>query len=205
MTPAGDPSITALLQALDDDHRDAAREQAASEAAYEAVYPHLRAMAASFMRREPSGHTLQPTALVNEAYLRLADQSVLGWRSRAHFYAIAARIMRRVLVDHARKRASRKRGGDHERITLQDVLAVDPGGEERLLDLISFDQALGRLEPEHGRMARVVEMRVFGGLTVPEIAGLLEVSDRTVAGDWAFACMWLARTMAQDRGEPAHG
>lgn len=187
-------SITALLQALDADDRDAAREQAA----YQAVYPHLHAMAANLMRREQSDHTLQPTALVSEAFLRLVDQSALGWRSRAHFYAIASRIMRRVLVDHARRRSSQKRGGQYERITLQDILAVDPGGEERLLDLISFDQALGRLEQEHERIARVVEMRVFGGLTVVEIAALLDVSDRTVTGDWTFACMWLARVMAQD-------
>jgi RNA polymerase sigma factor (TIGR02999 family) len=201
MASTGDATITALLQALDDGQRDEQREQAA----YDAVYPHLRAMAANLMRRERAGHTLQPTALVNEAYLRLVDQSELGLRSRTHFYAIAARIMRRVLVDHARKRASLKRGGDHERITLQDVLAIAPAEQDQLLDLISLDRSLEQLAEEHERMARVVEMRVFGGLTVPEVAAMLGVSERTAAGDWRFACMWLARAMAQEDQERATG
>jgi len=193
-------AITALLRTLEAPDADRGREQAA----YEALYPHLRAMAGNLMRRERPDHTLQPTALVHEAYLRLVDQSAVTWRSRAHFFAIAARIMRRVLVDHARGRSRLKRGGVQERVTLHDVLAVDGAPEGRLIDLIAFDQALRQLEAQHARLARVVELRVFAGLAVAEVAALLDVSERTVTGDWTFACMWLARTLAD--GEPReHG
>ncbi|MBD3222157.1 sigma-70 family RNA polymerase sigma factor [bacterium] len=196
-----DPSITALLRALDSGERDADHEQAA----FEAVYPHLHAMAANLMRSERATHTLQPTALVSEAYLRLVDQSAVSWRSRTHFFAIASRIMRRVLVDHARNRSRQKRGGAYERVTLRDVLAVEGDHEDRLIDVIAFDQALARLEAEHERIARVVELRVFGGLTVPEVAAILDVSERTVGGDWTFACMWIARVIARDGEDRADG
>lgn len=190
-------SITELLLALESSDGDPQHR----EAAYRAVYPKLHAMASNFMRSESNAHTLQPTALVSEAYLRLVDQESVSWKSRAHFFALAARIMRRVLVDHARTRARVKRGGDFERVTLHDFLATDENAsEDRLVDLIAFDQALRSLESEHERMAQVVEMRVFGGLDVAEVAGTLGVSERTVGGDWAFASVWLAHRLKKERG-----
>ncbi len=184
--------ITELLLALEES--DGAPEH--RDAAYRAVYPRLHAMASSLMRGESGTHTLQPTALVSEAYLRLVGHESIGWRSRAHFFAIAARIMRRILVDHARTRSRIKRGGDQTRVTLHDFLAAeDPSGDGGLIDLVAFDQALSALEDHSERMAKIVEMRVFGGLDVREVAMILGVSERTVSGDWAFASVWLAHRL----------
>jgi len=191
-------SITELLLALEQSDDDGT----CRDAVYRAVYPELRGMAARFMSRESPGHTLQPTALVNEAYLRLVDHESIGWRSRGHFFALAARVMRRVLVDHARTRSRLKRGGDHSRVTLDDLVVTDGGmAEGRMIDVIAFDQALSALEGEHERMARVVEMRVFGGVDVIDIAVILGVSERTVRGDWSFASAWLAQHIKSARPE----
>ena len=194
-------SITELLMALEDPDGSAEHR----EAAYRAVYPRLHSMASQLMRGESESHTLQPTALVSEAYLRLVGQESIGWRSRAHFFAIAARIMRRILVDHARTRSRIKRGGDQRRVTLHDFLAADDAASAGgIIDVVSFDQALSALAEHSERMAKVVELRVFGGLEVKEISMLLEVSERTVSGDWAFASVWLAhrlRGSSEERGD----
>ncbi len=145
------------------------------------------------MRGERDGHTLQPTALVNEAYLRLVDQNRIGWRDRAHFFATAAIVMRRILVDHARARDASKRGGVWRRVTLTDQITAAEGG---LLDTLALDQALSRLSEMDERMAKVVEMRFFAGMKMEEIAHVLGVSRRTVAEDWNMAKRWLRKALS---------
>ncbi len=142
------------------------------------------------MREERPDHTLQPTALVNEAYCRLVDQKRMGWQNRAHFFGVAARAMRQILVDHLRKRNAAKRGGGLYRITLDDRLGV---GCDRDMKVFELDEALTRLAGMDERMAKVVELRVFGGMTVEEVAHILGVSMRTVQNDWRVARMWLSR------------
>lgn len=165
----------------------------------EALYPELRRLAASLMRRERQAHTLQPTAVVGEAYLRLVDQDRVEWKDRAHFMGIAARVMRQVLVDHARRHRAAKRGVGMQRVTLgEDVGVVSP-----VVDLLVLDETLTRLAALDERGARVVEMRVFGGLTVEETAEALRVSRRTVDKDWAIARMWLARELGPPHAGPA--
>lgn len=158
----------------------------------EALYPELRRIAGSLMRRERSGHTLQPTALVGEAFVRLVDQTQIEWRDRAHFLGIAARVMRQILVDHARRHAALKRGGEMERVTFDESLGH---GADREVELLALHDALERFAAVDDRGARVVELRVFGGATVEEIAHTLGVSKRTVDDDWAVARMWLAREL----------
>jgi RNA polymerase sigma factor (TIGR02999 family) len=142
------------------------------------------------MARERRDHTLQVTALVNEAFLRLVDARALGWRDRTHFLAIAARLMRRVLVDHARARRYLKSGGGAQRVELTDVLLVSP---EPSLDLIALDRALDALAAADVRKSRVIELRFFGGLSVEETADVLHVSTDTVKRDWRLAKLWLIR------------
>lgn len=148
------------------------------------------------MAGEPSGHTLQATALVNEAYLRLVDTRRMDWKNRAHFLAMAARLMRRVLVDSARARASQKRGGDAVRVTLSDDLAV---ADENGLDMLGLNDALEALADVDKRQSRVVELRFFGGLTVEETAAVLDISVDTVMRDWKTARAWLLREMTTQR------
>lgn len=155
------------------------------------VHGELRRLAAAQMRPEARQVTLQPTALVHEAYLRLIDQTRVEWQNRAHFFAICSRIMRRVLVDEARRRKAHKRGGGEIRVEL-DERAL---GEEEDLDLVALDEALGRLAEEDPRAASVVEMRYFGGLTVEETAAALELSPATVKREWATARAWLFRAL----------
>jgi RNA polymerase sigma factor (TIGR02999 family) len=157
------------------------------------VYDELRRLAGAYMRGEREGHTLQPTALANEAYLRLADQTRISWRGRAQFLAIAARAMRQILVDHARRRGAGKRGGGRERVTLSDTAATFG---QPALDLLALDEALNDLGTLDGRKARVVELRFFAGLTAKEAAEALEVSETTVDDDWALARAWLRRRLA---------
>ncbi len=159
------------------------------------VYGELRRLAAACLRRERSGHTLQPTALVNEAWLRLADQST-PWQNRAHFLGVAAGAMRRILVDHARRRQAKKRGGEVLRVTLTDGVAAGPGNE---LDLVRLDEALERLAALDERQARMVTMRFFAGLTVEETAEALDVSEKTVKRDWAAAKAFLLRELGGAR------
>jgi RNA polymerase sigma-70 factor (ECF subfamily) len=155
------------------------------------VYDELRRLARHYMRGERPGHSLQTTALVNEAYIRLVDYKRMQWQNRAHFFAVSAQLMRRILVDHAR-RHNLKRGGDAQQVSLEEAAAVTG---ERTTDLIAVDDAmnaLGRIDP---RKMRVVEMRFFGGLSVEEIAEVLKVSPITVMRDWSTAKAWLYREL----------
>ena len=163
------------------------------------VYAELRAVAARYLRRERRDHTLQPTALVNEAYLRLIDQKQVQWQNRAHFIGVAAQMMRRILVDHAKSHNRAKRGGGAQRVSLDEAAAVS---DERANDLIELDAALTALAEFDDRKSRVVEMRYFGGLTVEETAEVLKVSEMTVAREWKLAKAWLY-THIEDNGEHA--
>jgi RNA polymerase sigma factor (TIGR02999 family) len=156
------------------------------------VYDELRRLAKAFLRRERPDHTLQPTALVHEAYMRLVDQSRVEWQGRAHFYGIAAQVMRRILIDHARAHASEKRAGGARRLSL-DEAALLP--EERAADLLALDEALKLLAEKDERKGRVVELRFFGGLSVRETAEVLGVHTATVERDWVVAKAWLYREM----------
>jgi len=162
------------------------------------VYEELRRMAARYMRGEREGHTLQPSALVNEAYLRLADHRNMQWQGRAHFFGVAAQAMRRVLVDHARTRDSGKRGGGQQKVVLEEaaLAAVEPEA-----DLVALDEALRELARLSERKARVVELRYFGGLSVEEAAEVLGVAPVTVMRDWKIAKMWLLRELSNRRDE----
>jgi len=163
------------------------------------VYGELRRQAARYLRRERADHTLQPTALVNEAYIRLADQRDVEWQNRAHFFAIAAQIMRRILVDHARARGRGKRGSGQTLVLFDDALAV---AEARDLDLVALDDALSALAELDERQSRVVEMRFFAGLEVEEVAEALGVSPTTVKRDWSLARAWLRRELRRGGGTP---
>ena len=160
------------------------------------VHNELHRIAQRHIGHERADHTLQATALVNEAYLRLVDAKAVAWHDRAHFLAVAARVMRRILVDHARARHYQKRGGDAARVTFDEGLAVT---DERAPDFIALDEALQALAEFDERKCRVIEMRFFGGLTVEETASVLKVSPATVMGDWRLAKAWLQREMRGDR------
>ena len=159
------------------------------------LYAELRALAGSFLGRERAGHTLQPTALVHEAWIRLSAEDDSRWVDRTHFFRVAAQVMRRVLVDHARRRGRDKRGGGNRRLTLvTDITpALDQTDE---LDLLALDDALVRLAELSAPQARVVELRFFAGLTVDEVAQTLEISPRTVANHWRLARAWLSRALS---------
>jgi RNA polymerase sigma factor (TIGR02999 family) len=171
-------------------------DAAAPERLMPLVYDEMRRLARSFIVRERGGHTLQPTALVHEAYVRLVDQSRVNWQNRAHFYGIAASMMRRVLIDHARAHATGKRGGATIRLSLDDVQVPV---EERAASLVALDEALGRLAEVSERQAKIVELRFFGGLTDEEIAEVLGVSTRTVLRDWKTARLWLFRELSRNQ------
>jgi RNA polymerase sigma-70 factor (ECF subfamily) len=164
------------------------------------VYNELRRLAGQCVRRERAGHTLQTTALVNEAYLRLVNSSRVEWHDRAHFFAIAAQLMRRVMVDEARKRQQQKRGGEFTRIALDEALAIAP---RREFDLLALDEALGRLSQLAPRKCRVVELRFFGGLSVEETAAVLGVSTDIVKREWRTAKLWLLHELSGDAQQPA--
>ena len=164
------------------------------------VYDELRRLARAFLSRERGGHTLQSTALVHEAYVRLVDQTRVRWQNRAHFYGIASRMMRRVLVDHARAHVTEKRGGALIHLSLEDVqLPV----EQRAAGFLALDEALGRLALLDERKSSVVEMRFFGGMTDKEIAEALGVTTRTVLRDWKMARLWLYRELSPEGREPS--
>lgn len=170
--------------------------RAGDEAAYERliplVYDELHRLAGAQLRREAPGHSLQPTLLVHEAYIRLAGAEV-DWQNRTHFLSVAARVMRRLLVEHARARGAEKRGGDGVRVTLSDAVAATASDP---VDVLALDQAMQRLQRFDDRSARVVELAYFGGLTYPEIGQLLNVSEATVDRDLRHARAWLKRELA---------
>ena len=194
--------VTQLLAAVSGGQRQAV------DGLFEAVYAELRALAAKCLENEHSGHTLQATALVHEAYLRLVVQSGVRWQNRAHFFAVAAQAIRRVLVDHARGNKRAKRGGGGQRVQLSDV---SPLASQPDLDLLALDEALKRLEEDEPMDARVVEMRFFAGLTIEEAAEVLGVNEKTVRRHWNYAKAWLYRevikgnTRADGIGQAASG
>ena len=171
-------------------------DEEAAASLFAMVYDELRRLAAAVLRHERQDHTLQPTALVHEAYLRLADEPHGRWENRAHFLAVAARAMRRILVDHARGRNAQKRGSGAVRFALEDVEPAASGSAPDL-DLVILDEALARLSVLDARQARIIELRFFGGLTVEETAAAISASPRTVKRDWQIARAWLKREMAR--------
>ncbi len=156
------------------------------------LYEELRALAGALLRHERPGHTLQPTALVHEAWLRLIDADQLRWQGRTRFLALAARVMRRTLVDHARRHDAKKRGGDRHRVTLSDATPLVGGPD---VDVLALDEALLALAGLDDRKSRVVEYRFFAGMTMQEVAEALGVSETTAEDDWYFARAWLARRL----------
>jgi RNA polymerase sigma-70 factor, ECF subfamily len=159
------------------------------------VYDELRRIASRYMAKERRGHTLQTTALVNEAYVRLIDQKSVQWQNRAHFFAIASQLMRRIVVDHARNHARAKRGGGVQKVSLDEAAVVS---REVASDLIALDEALTRLAAIDPRRSQVVELRFFGGLSVDETAEVLKISTVTVMRDWSMAKAWLKRAVTSD-------
>ena len=179
-----------------------AGDAGAAERLFGIVYDELRELAGAFLGRERSDHTLQPTALVHEAYMRLIDQESTGWADQTYFYGVAANTMRRVLVDHARRRKRLKRGGDRRRVAIEpESLASAPDA----LDLVELDEALRRLESISPRRARVVELRFFGGLGVDDTARMLEISPATVKREWDSARAWLLLQLSNADPERTHG
>ena len=160
------------------------------------VYKELRRLAAGRLRNERTIHTLQPTALVHEAYLRLVDCGNIHWRNRAHFFGVAAQLMRNILVDHARTHSAEKRGGDRERVSLEDLPEISKGEE---VDLMALDEALTRLEAIDAQQSRIIELRYFGGLTIEESAEVLNISPATVKREWSLARAWLHREMSNQQ------
>jgi RNA polymerase sigma factor (TIGR02999 family) len=177
--------------------RAAAGDQQAAGELLPLVYQQLRAAAGKQMTNERSGHTLQPTALVHEAFLKLVGERRTPWRSRRHFYAAAAEAMRQILLDHARARGRSKRGGDRQRQSLDFRNVADLANSGESEQVVALDEAIRRLETQRPRVARVVRLRFYAGLTVDETARALEVSPRTVDLDWAFARAWLFRELSE--------
>lgn len=187
MTQASSENVTGLLLAWSDG------DQAALEKLIPLVYAELHRLARRYMRGENAGHTLQTSALVNEAYLRLIDAHRVRWQNRSHFFAVSAQLMRRILVDFARARQSLKRGGRARQVSLDESLVVS---RERGADLLALDEALERLGALNARQSQVVELRYFGGLNEEEVAEVLKVSSRTVRHDWNLARAWLYRELS---------
>lgn len=196
MGGSSSPKVTNLLKAWGQG-KDAALDELLP-----LVQKELHRLARRYMFGERPGHTLQATALVNEAYLRLVNSRQVNWQNRAHFFAISAQLMRRILVDSARARGGPQRGGGIPKVTL-DEAAVGPQGKAQ--DLVALDDALGALSEIDARKSRVVELRYFGGLSVEETAEVLKVHPNTVLRDWKLAKMWLKREMSKKNpsGEPA--
>ena len=189
--PVGETTSVELTVLLG---RVRAGDAAAREELWPLVLGELRRMAAAYLRAERTDHTLQPTALVNEVFIRLNGGGAIDWRNRAHFFALASKAMRRVLVDHARGHGRMKRGGDWQRVDFEGVLTYEP---ERSWELVALDEALDRLAELDLRLSQMVEMRYFGGLTEEEVAEALQVSVRTVKRDWGVAKAWLWGQIAE--------
>jgi|SRR5579883_1911624 len=184
-----DPEITALLHAWQGGDRDAL------DRLMPVVYDELRRAAQAYMRRERTNHTLQASALVNEVYLRLVDITNVRWQDRAHFFAIAASMMRRILLDAARARSARKRGGGDLRVTFEED-RLDAEASRQAASLIEIDQAIDTLSKVDPRKAKVVELRFFGGLSVDEMAQVLGISPQSVKRDWKLARAWLLKELS---------
>jgi RNA polymerase sigma-70 factor, ECF subfamily len=161
------------------------------------IYDELRRLAGSYLRRERSDHTLQPTALVHEAYMKLIDQRNVRWQNRAHFFGIAAQVMRRILMDHARKHLAEKRGGEAEKLPLEDEILVVSHG--RSAELLALDEALERLGAMDPQKAKIVELRYFGGLSIEETAEVIGVSVPTINRQWRMAKAWLYSEISGDK------
>ena len=187
MVQASREEVTGLLQAW------SGGDQAALEKLMPLVYAELHRLAKRYMGHEHAGHSLQTSALVNEAYLRLVDAHGVRWQNRAHFFAVSAQIMRRILVDFARSRQNLKRGGGALQVTLDEGLIVSPDSGA---DLLALDEALEQLAILNPRQSKVVELRYFGGLNEEEVAAALNVSSRTVRHDWSLARAWLYRELS---------
>jgi RNA polymerase sigma factor (TIGR02999 family) len=187
MTESSTHEITQLLRAWTQGR------EGASDKLMPLVYAELHRLAKAYMSRERSDHTLQTTALVHEAYLRLVDASQVEWQDRAHFFAMGAQVMRRILVDWARSRRSLKRGGDWRMVQLDEALVASPESD---IDLVALDDALQKLNDMDPRKGKMVELRFFGGLSVEETASVLKVSVDTVMRDWKLAKGWLRRELA---------
>jgi RNA polymerase sigma-70 factor, ECF subfamily len=183
--------VTKLLLAWNDG------DQVARDELMSVVYQELRRLAHHYMKRESPGHTLQTSGLVNEAFLRLVDQRDVQWQNRAHFFGIAAQMMRRILVDYARSRRYAKRGGGVPHLSLDEALIVS---DERTAEVVALDETLQRLAEIDPRKSRIVELRFFGGLSIEETAEVLAVSPGTVMRDWTLAKAWLRREMSRDTG-----
>jgi RNA polymerase sigma-70 factor, ECF subfamily len=186
LTMPAPKDLTLMLEQLRSGNRDVVSELVPL------LYDELRRLAAHYLQRERRDHTLQATALVNEAYLRLVNQRDVQWKNRSHFFGIAAQQMRRILVDYARSHHSAKRVGSAGKVSLEEAMIVS---KENAGDVLAVDETLGRLAAIDPQQARIVELRVFGGLTVEEVAELLGVSAATVKRDWAMAKAWLTREM----------
>ena len=171
-------------------------DQVALEQLMPLVYSELHRLADVYLRRERQGHTLQATALINEAYLRIIDQREVTWQNRAHFIGVAAQMMRRILVDHARSHLYAKRGGGAQKLTLDEALSLPQ--QERDLELVALDEALQKLEQIDPQQSRIIELRFFGGLTIEETAEVLGVSPATVKREWNWAKAWLYREIKND-------
>ena len=184
------PQITRIVNEL------AAGDRAAAERLFPLLYDEFRKLAHRYLAAERPGHTLDPTALVHEAYMKLVDQTQVVWLGKKHFFAAGAHIMRHILVDHARRKRRVKRGGGRHRITLDEHVALSP---ERHEDVLAVDEAMVKLAEEDARQATIVELRFFGGLTVAEVAAVLGVPKRTVERKWTLARAWLRRELHEDR------
>jgi RNA polymerase sigma-70 factor (ECF subfamily) len=186
LMPPGPHQVTTLLKEWSDG------DETALEQLMPLVYDELHRLAHQHMRREKRGNVLQTSALINEAYLRLVDEPRVHWQNRAHFFGIAARLMRRILVDEARKRDSAKRGGATIQVSLDEATSV---AQEQAANVVALDDALRSLEAIDSRQSEIVELRFFGGLSIEETAGVLKVSPGTVMRDWTFARAWLRNEM----------
>ena len=173
--------------------------QAALDELIPLVHDELRRLAGRYMRRENQGHTLQTSALVNEAYMRLVDQKSVHWQNRAHFFGVAAQLMRRILVDHARRRSRAKRGGGAQQVSLVDQAGVS----KEVAEVIALDAALTNLTEMDPRKSQIVEMKFFGGLTTEEVAEVLKVTPRTVEREWRKAKAWLNRALTEGAANEA--
>ncbi len=183
--------VTLLLAALSRGENDAGAKLIPF------VYDELRRLAGNYMRRERADHTLQATALVHEAYLKLVEQRSVNWQSRAHFFGVAAQLMRRILIDHARGRSRQKRGGEQHKVSLEEATVFS---EQQADELLAVDDCLNRLAKIDPRQARIVEMRFFGGLSVEESAEALGISPKTVKRDWSVAKAWLYADLKERYG-----